>query len=200
MAATLHIGLDVDGVLADYMSAIRAVGRAHGHVTADHGPTVYDLVEPGWFPDAATAGAAMDELRHNGGLAGLALLDDTAAEAVADLRRAGHRVSIVTARAEHPMGRTVLQRWLDRHRIVTDGVHFAVRKGAIGCDVYLDDAAHNVEELRRAGHHAVVRDTAYNRGVDGPRVRSVAEFAELVHAGRFHPLSRGQARAINRIR
>ena len=55
----LHIGLDVDGVLADYMAAIAEVGRGNGHAMSGEGPLTYELIEPGWFPDALTAAAAM---------------------------------------------------------------------------------------------------------------------------------------------
>ena len=180
----LHIGIDVDGVLADYMSAAAQMGRAHGHAIADTTPSTYGLVEPGWFPDAESAAAAMRAV-HLDGLASLALLDATAPMAVRGLRVAGHRVTVVTARHPEPDGRGILSRWLHRHGIGLDELHFETLKSRSGCDVYLDDAPHNIAEIRAAGRHCVVRDTTYNRHVDGHRVSSLAEFATMVHAGMF---------------
>lgn len=196
----LHIGLDVDGVLADYMGGIAAVGRSMGLLMdgADRGPTQYGLVEPGWFPDEQAASEAMRTLRDVHGLDTLDLLDADAPAAVRRLRDAGHVVSIVTARAastrwskgfvDHsPRERTV--EWLARHGFETDAVRFERSKALVGCDVYLDDAPHNIAELRDAGLHAVAYDATYNRHVDGLRVRTVSEFAEMVLSGRFDRLA-----------
>ncbi|MEN4465422.1 hypothetical protein ABFV47_14315 [Mycolicibacterium fortuitum] len=187
----LHIGLDVDGVLADYMAAIAEVGRGNGHPMSGEGPFTYELIEPGWFPDAQAAATAMAQL-HEGGLCALTLFDDTAPAAVRELRNGGHRVTIVTARSEHRTGdagkragRRDLANWLARHGIVTDDLLFQRRKSLSGCDVYLDDAPHNIDEIRSAGRIAVVRDTTYNRRVPGPRVTSLAEFADRVLSGDF---------------
>lgn len=192
----LHIGLDVDGVLADYMGGIADVGRSLGLPMdgADRGPTQYGLVEPGWFPDEELARAAMFHLRDEVGLDTLDLLDADAPAAVRRLRDAGHVVSIVTARAastrrskgfvDHsPRERTL--EWLARHGFETDAVCFERSKAVVGCDVYLDDAPHNIAELRDAGLHAVAYDATYNRHVDGFRVSTVSEFAEMVLDGLF---------------
>ncbi|MFV8051557.1 MULTISPECIES: 5' nucleotidase, NT5C type [Mycobacteriaceae] len=188
----LHIGLDVDGVLADYMAAIAEVGRGNGHAMSGEGPLTYGLIEPGWFPDALTAATAMAQL-HESGLGDLALFDDTAPAAVRELRNGGHKVSIVTARQEHRVGESGhraghrdLVSWLARHGIETDDLLFQQRKSLSGCDVYLDDAPHNIDEIRSAGGIAVVRDTTYNRQVPGPRVISMAEFADRVLRGDFN--------------
>lgn len=180
----LHIGIDVDGVLADYMGAVAHIGRAHGHTIVGTTPSTYGLVEPGWFPDAASAALAM-RVVHLDGLAGLEPLDATAPSAVRELRAAGHRIVVVTARHPEPDGRAILARWLHQHGISFDGLHFETLKSRSGCDVYLDDAPHNIAEIRAAGRHGVVRDTTYNRHVDGHRVTSLAEFAAMVQGEMF---------------
>ncbi|KXO92939.1 Uncharacterized protein conserved in bacteria (plasmid) [Tsukamurella tyrosinosolvens] len=198
-AVPLHVGIDIDGVLADYMGGVASVGRWLGLPMegAGAGPTTYDLVEPGWFPDAQAASEAMRSLA-DGGLGTLSLLDTGAPAAIRAMRAAGHRVDIVTAR--HP-GRRLRRRpqglphelafrgiqdtlgWLDEHGIERDEAHFVRTKSVVGCDIYLDDAPHNIEEIRGAGRAAVVLDSTYNRHVDGPRVRTVSEFADLVLEG-----------------
>lgn len=181
----LRIGLDVDGVLADYMAGVAAVGRKLGHAMerALHGPSRYGLVEPGWFPTEEDAAAAMEALHGGDAMGRLPLLDPTAPEAVRRLRAAGHQVVVVTARDLR--SRALTHDWLRRHRIDADEVLFERSKHRAGCHIYLDDAPHNIAELREFGAEAVVYDAPYNRDVSGPRVRNVDDFAELVLAVRF---------------
>lgn len=194
----LHIGIDVDGVLADYMAGVAAIGQSMGLAMrgSGSGPTQYGLVEPGWFPDAETASKAMAHLRDGGGLRELALLDPGAPAAVRRLRIAGHRVSIVTAR--HPGGRYVQSHdqrriaretidWLASHGILPDDVRFERRKSLVDCDIYIDDAPHIIEELRVDGRRAVVYDQPYNRHLSGERVSNLEAFAELILTGASVP-------------
>lgn len=190
----LHIGIDVDGVLADYMAGVAAIGQDMGLTMSGSGsgPTQYGLVEPGWFPDAETASKAMAHLRDCGGLRKLAILDAGAPAAIRRLRIAGHRVSIVTAR--HPGGRYVQSHdqrriaretidWLAEYGILPDDVRFERRKSIVNCHIYIDDAPHIIEELRVNGRRAVVYDQPYNRHLAGERVSNLDEFAELILAG-----------------
>lgn len=190
---TLHVGIDVDGVLADYMGGVAAVGQSMGLAMSgsSSGPTQYGLVEPGWFPDAESASKAMTHLRDSGGLRELALLDTGASAAIRCLRIAGHRVSIVTARhsggrysrshGERRIARETID-WLAEHNILPDDVRFERRKSLVDCQIYIDDAPHIIEELRSDGRRAVVYDQPYNRHLSGDRVSSMEEFAELILA------------------
>lgn len=194
----LHIGIDVDGVLADYMAGVAAIGQSMGLAMTGSasGPTQYGLVEPGWFPDGESASKAMTQLRDSGGLRGLALLDAGAPAAIRRLRIAGHRVSIVTARhssrysqahGERRIARETID-WLAEHGILPDDVRFERRKSRADCHIYIDDAPHIIEQLRVDGRRAVVYDQPYNRNLTGERVASLDEFADLVLAG--HDASR----------
>lgn len=189
----LHVGIDVDGVLADYMGGVAAVGQSMGLSMggSSSGPTQYGLVEPGWFPDAESASKAMTHLRDSGGLRELALLDSGASMAIRRLRIAGHRVSIVTARhsgghyvqshRERRIARETID-WLTEHAILPDDVRFERRKSRAKCHIYIDDAPHIIEELRSDGCRAIVYDQPYNRHLSGERVSSIKEFAELILA------------------
>lgn len=70
--------------------------------------------------------------------------------------------------------------WLDNQRIPYRDLCFLGNKPDVGADVYIDDAPHNIVNLRGAGFEAIVFDQPYNRELVGPRARSWPEVEELV--------------------
>lgn len=46
----------------------------------------------------------------------------------------------------------------------------------------IDDAPHNIEAYRDSGELCVIFDAAYNRHLQGPRVRSISEFAGCIRS------------------
>jgi hypothetical protein len=60
----------------------------------------------------------------------------------------------------------------------------------VQADAYVDDAPHNIAELRRAGNPVIVFDQPYNRDLDGLRARTWVDVEELVIELR---LQRGEA-------
>jgi 5'-nucleotidase len=71
--------------------------------------------------------------------------------------------------------------WLDANRIPYRDLCFLGAKPQVEADAYIDDAAHNIEALRRAGNTVIVFDQPYNRHItDGPRARTWAEVETIV--------------------
>src|SRR5699024_3159609 len=95
----LHLGLDIDGVIAGYVAAHVAAAPDRVGVTigADGGdPPTYDMVGEGWY-DSTNQWRVV----HNIILADpttFDMTDPTAPEAIAALVDAGHRVDLATAR------------------------------------------------------------------------------------------------------
>ena len=56
--------------------------------------------------------------------------------------------------------------WLEHHRVPNDEVHILEDKTAVDCDVYLDDADHNVEAL--TVHHPTATVCRYVRPWNNP--------------------------------
>lgn len=192
MGAVL-IGIDCDGVLADYITAIRGAADAQGTPVADpQHPRSFSMVNPGWFRDRPSWWRA--HTRVMGDLVRMPLLDPTAPRALADLRDAGHQIAVVTARRA-PRGASYTdldvmdqtERWLRRRRLRHDKLILAGTKHGLGLDVLLDDAPHIIEEHRAAGERVIVRDHAYNRHLGGERVTSMRSFADLILRGPVSP-------------
>ena len=68
-----------------------------------------------------------------------------ALDALLALHADGHEIVIVTTKPEFAIDDTY--DWLDRHEIPTQEIHIVEDKTLVDCDVFLDDADHNVEAL-----------------------------------------------------
>ncbi len=179
------LGVDIDNVLADYTGGLRRV------VAAGTGRAETEL------PDPATWGAYEEwgfdertfERWHRRAVVEHRMFRDLdpmpgAAEALRRLSEGGVRIRIVTHRlylsGTHSIVAGDTAQWLDDHAVPYWDLCMIARKGDVGCDVYVDDAPHNVLHLRERGHRVIVFDWPYNREVDGeplagPRARDWGE-------------------------
>ncbi|MFZ4519239.1 MAG: 5' nucleotidase, NT5C type [Microthrixaceae bacterium] len=169
------LGVDLDGVCADYTAAFReVVARRTGtaaHVLTDD--VSWDFAEWGLdrdaFLDLHRAGVMEDRMfRDMPALPGVA-------DALWRLSDAGVWIRIITHRLVLNWGHEVVVAdtvaWLDRHRIPYRDLCFLGRKPEVQADAYVEDAPHNVEALRAGGNVVVVFDQPYNRHLGGPRAR-----------------------------
>ena len=183
--AGLVLGVDLDGVCADYESALRA------SVAARRG------VEPSTLPAQETTGHFAEwDLSSDGFREAhrVAVTEDRifrtmdpypgVAEVLWRLSDAGVWIRIITHRllfnGLHEASAADTAVWLDQHDIPYRDLCFIGDKATVGADLYIDDSPHNIEALRRAGRTAIVFDQRYNRHLDGPRVSSWQEVEPLV--------------------
>ncbi len=178
-------GVDLDGVCGDYTSAFRDV------VARDRG------VDPTTLPDerswdfsewGVATPEEFDRLHRK------AVLDEHmfrtmptlpgVADALWRLSDAGVWIRIITHRLCVNWGHAVAVAdtvaWLDESNIPYRDICFLGAKPEVDAHCYVDDASHNVIELRAAGNHVIVFDAPYNQGVDGPRADSWPEVEALV--------------------
>ena len=77
-----------------------------------------------------------------------------ALEAIRGLALAGHEIVIVTTKPDFSIDDT--HDWLDRHEVPLAEVHILDDKTEVECDVYLDDADHNLVALAEHRSAAMV--------------------------------------------
>lgn len=151
----LRLGIDLDGVVADFNAGwIERYNVDFGadlipeHVDVWNAPTLLThFVHMGEFWTwARTAGDTSSLFRVLQPYRG-------AVEALDRLSRR-HRIVIVTTKPSFAVHDTY--EWLAEHRIPTREVHIVDDKTTVACDVYLDDADHNIEALVRAHPQALV--------------------------------------------
>lgn len=191
----LVLGVDLDGVCADYEGAFRAaVAEMRGIDPSSLPPqTVLDEFSE-WGMDAGSFSefhrrAVVEHriFRQARPLPGVS-------EALWALSDLGVWIRIITHRLcvnwAHETAAGDTAAWLDEHQIPYRDLCFIGDKPNVGADVYVEDSPRNVLALRGTGRPVVVYDQPYNRHLPAPRAESwkdVRRFVEeLIEGSRRH--------------
>jgi 5'(3')-deoxyribonucleotidase len=178
------LGVDLDGVVADFYAGLRPIAAEWLGVSADALPLEisYGLAEWG------LAAGGYDDL-HRFAVTQRALFRklEPMAGAPAALRRISQtdvRIRIITHRLyikyfhEETVSQTTA--WLEHHGIPYWDLCFMKDKAAVGADLYVEDSPENVESLRADGHETIVFSNSTNRHVAAPKAASWADVERLV--------------------
>ncbi len=178
------LGVDLDGVCGDHTEAFRQVVAAELDVDpATLGPqTSWNYHEWGLDDDEFLRLHRKGVLEHR--MFRSMPVMPGCAEALWRLSDAGVWIRLITHRLYTNWGHAVAVAdtvaWLDQSGIPYRDLCFLGQKPQVEADAYIDDAPHNIEELRATGSPVIVFDQPYNRHLDGPRARSWAEVEQLV--------------------
>lgn len=185
MTGQFILGVDLDGVVADHTRRFRAIMAEIRGVDAETMPLErsWDFSEWGFGPDEYAAYHRIAVMEHD--MFRTMDLVDGAADALWRLSDAGIWIRIVTHRLyvnwghEKAVGDTAA--WLDAHRIPYRDLCFLGAKPEVEADVYIDDAPHNIEQLRGKGKTVIAFAQPYNRHLtESYRAESWAEAEDLV--------------------
>ncbi|MEO1056201.1 MAG: hypothetical protein AAFY28_04725 [Actinomycetota bacterium] len=180
----LRLGIDLDGVVADFNAGwISRYNAQFGtelhsdHVTEWNAPLALTHFEKmgAFWAWARTSGDGASIFR-------VLAPYDGAIDALGGLARS-HQVVIITTKPRFAIHDTYA--WLAEHRVPTSEVHIVDDKTVVDCDVYLDDADHNIDALATAHPDAVVCRYVrpWNHHHDGTNVVDVngwTDFAAVV--------------------
>lgn len=178
----MRLGIDLDGVVADFNTGW--ISRYNSDFGAD---VAFDAVK------AWDAIPSLTHFRHMGEFWRWAQDHDghslfrhletypEAVETLWELARARHEIVILTTKPPWAIHDTYA--WLAQHRIPSREVHILDRKWTVDCDIYLEDAPHNLENLVAHRPDRVV--TRFVRPWNGPvpgteEVSDWEGFAKLV--------------------
>jgi 5'-nucleotidase len=178
------LGVDLDGVCADYTSAFRSVvARERGvDVTALSTDVSWDFAEWGLDRDQFLDIHRRCVQQHR------MFRDMPAIPGASDslwrLSDAGVWLRVITHRLVTNWGHATIVsdtvEWLDRNRIPYRDLCFLGRKPEAQADAYVEDAPHNITALRDGGNTVIVFDQPYNRHLDGLRAHSWTEVENLI--------------------
>ena len=172
----LRLGIDLDGVVADFNAGW--IERYNAQFGSDLLPEHVDIWDA---PTLLTHFTKMSEFwswaRTAGGGASIFRVLQPYHGAIEALERLAARdhIVIVTTKPRFAIHDTF--EWLAEHRVPTTEVHIVDDKSEVDCDIYLDDADHNIEALldcpaRLAG--VPVRPTLEHLSRRGRRCRRLA--------------------------
>jgi 5'(3')-deoxyribonucleotidase len=191
------LAVDLDGVCADHAEGFRRVVATERGIPPDALPP-----QETWnFHEWGLTDGDFDRLHRQAVLVHRMFRDmpviEGASEALWRLSDAGVWIRIVTHRLYANWGHAIAVadtvEWLDAAGIPYRDLCFLGRKPAVEADLYVEDAPHNVAELREAGNRVVVFDQPYNQALDGPRARSWTEVEAMVHEMRSPQRGRSSA-------
>jgi len=181
----MRLGIDLDGVVADFNKGwVTRYNADFGAALSSSDITSWDAAadlthfdDMGGFWRWARGGDGGSVFRHLEPYPG-------AIETLERLQR-NHEVVIITTKPRWAVYDTFA--WIAEHRVPTMEVHMTEAKWRVPCDVYLDDAPHQLLDLHRNRPEAVVCRfvRAWNAPIPGVRdVRDWDEFLALVE-GRY---------------
>lgn len=182
---TFVLGVDLDGVVADFYGGLRPIAAEWLGKSLQDLPEVvsYGLAE--WSLDQAGGYDALHRFAvvHRDLFSNLRPIEGAPA-VLRRLSAIGVRIRIITHRLyikyfhQEAVRQTV--GWLDHHGIPYWDLCFMRDKAAVGANLYIEDAPDNVTQLRVDGHQTIVFSNSTNLHLPGPRAESWLAVEALV--------------------
>ncbi len=179
------LGVDLDGVVANHTARFREIMAELRGVDEDTMPMErsWDFQEWGFGPDDYAHYHRIAVMEHD--MFRTMPVIEGAADALWRLSDAGIWIRIITHRLYvhwgHEKAVADTAAWLDIHTIPYRDLCFLGAKPQVEANAYIDDAPHNIEQLRAAGNTVIAFEQPYNRDVDeGPKANSWAQVEEIV--------------------
>jgi 5'(3')-deoxyribonucleotidase len=199
---TFVLGVDLDGVCADYTEGFRVhVAEALGKDPRElPDPRTWELTQAGWgIKDTEHYYMLHQQAVHNHLFATMREIPG-ASDVLWRLSDAGVHIRVITHRlllnGDHALVVSDTVKWLQaprsdgRSRIPYRDLAFLSDKTGVGADLYIDDAPHNIAALRKAHRDVICFAQPYNTDVGGLRAANWDDVERIV-------MERYTARALN---
>lgn len=179
------IGVDLDGVCADFYTRMREIAAEWFEVDASaladevsYGLTEWGIATPEQYQSLHRFAVTQRDLFST-----MPMIPG-ARQHLRRLSDEGYRIRIITHRLfiqffhEAAVSQTV--RWLDDQGIPYWDLCFMKDKDQVGADIYIEDNPHNIDQLRRHGHDAICFANSTNRHIEAPRAGDWKAVAEMI--------------------
>ena len=164
----MRIGVDLDGVVADFTDGWTSqYEKDFGKTISENDITEWGLAKPlthfeeevdfwNWAKDIDGASIFRNLKTYN-----------NAIEVLVDLSLKGHEIVIISSKPWWSIHDTLM--WLGENKIPSKEIHFTEDKWKVSCDVYIDDAPHQLESfVENVPEKLILRFVRqYNRFVEG---------------------------------
>jgi 5'(3')-deoxyribonucleotidase len=181
-ASEFVFGVDLDGVVADYIQGLKPIAAEWLGVPVT---SLTDEVSYGF--KEWNIGSYEDlhrfALKERRLFASLPLMEG-AAPALRRISTRGVRIRIITHRLYIPWfhREAVIQtmEWLEKHGIPYWDLCFMAEKSSVNADVYVEDSPKNISALREAGKEVIVFRNSTNRELAAPEAHDWLEVERWV--------------------
>jgi 5'(3')-deoxyribonucleotidase len=183
------LGVDLDGVVGDFYGEVRKIAAEWLNKPLESLTTEVSFGLQEWGIDEF---GGYDRL-HRFAVTQRNIFRDMQPieHAPATLRKLssqGVRIRIITHRLflkySHRTTITQTVDWLDNFDIPYWDICFMNDKGAVGANIYIDDAPENITNLRKLGCKTIVFSNSTNRDMEGPRADNWFEVEHIVMEAR----------------
>ena len=181
------IGVDLDGVCANYYDALRNHVASRNGIPADQieeiypDPSSYDMNE---WPDFEQNFVKYHSDAVSNGIFKTMTAIPGASYTLWKLNEEGYHLRIITSRfVKHGQNGQVISDtafWLDQNDIPYRDIMFVKDKADVYADVYIDDSPENIIKLRETGRNAIVFNAGYNQMLDGLRANNWDEVYAII--------------------
>ncbi len=182
----LILGVDLDGVCADFYGYMREIAAEWLECNADDLPkeVSYGLAE--WGIDSEE----QYESLHRFAVTQRSLFEKSpmikgARKYLHLLSDEGVRIRIITHRLYisyfHRIAVNQTIQWLDHHGIPYWDLCFMKEKHQVGADVYIEDSPKNIQMLRKAGYETICFANSTNIKIDPPRLKTWEDVYKYIH-------------------
>ncbi len=183
------IGVDLDGVCADFYGRMRSIAAEWFERPVDDLPTEvsYGLSEWGIGDKAHYDSLHRFAVTQRSLFSSMDMIPG-ARRYLRLLSDEGYRIRIITHRLFiHYFHATAVEQtvnWLDSHGIPFWDLCFMKEKSQVGADIYVEDTPDNILSLREKGLYTICFGNSTNRHIDDPRADSWQEVYDFVHVWR----------------
>jgi len=180
------LGVDLDGVVADFYGALRPIVAEWRNVSIDELTTDVKFGLKEW-------GISQQEYQelHRFAVAQKEIFatQPPLPGAAAALRRLGYkpeiRIRIITHRLfikyTHEISVRQTIEWLEEHGIPYWDICFMKAKGDVGADLYIEDSPSNIRALQEANKKVLIFTNSTNRDVEGERASDWNEAEKIIY-------------------
>jgi 5'(3')-deoxyribonucleotidase len=184
-AGTIVIGVDVDGVCADFYGRMREIAaewfeKPIESLTQD---VAYGLKEWGIKDGDQYLSLHRFAVTQRDLFSTVPMIPG-ARRVLRKLSDEGYRIRIITHRLFilyfHEMAVRQTITWLDANGIPYWDLCFMKEKDQVGADIYVEDSPGNLDQLRTSGHYAICFANSTNKHLSPPRASTWDDVYELV--------------------
>lgn len=179
------LGVDLDGVCADFYSRMREIAAEWFEVPIDtldrnvsYGLKEWGIEKPEQYESLHRFAVTQRDLFSTEPMI------PGARNVLRKLSDEGIRIRIITHRLfiqffhEMAVRQTVI--WLDNHGIPYWDLCFMKEKDQVGADIYIEDSPTNIQALRVNGHYAICFGNSTNTDIEDPRAESWQDVDRLI--------------------